>query len=109
MEQIEVIAANNSARTRRRSDYVVAAILVVLAAAISPPGVTLITGRIGLSFRVTIVCVAIDVFLMGMIAAVIAQGRWRRICFYVLACTFPLVLLAGLEAVADRIRFADVV
>jgi len=99
----------NARRLGRRSDYVVAAVLALLAAAVSPPGVAFITGRLGLSFRVTIVCLAIDAFLIVMIAGVLTQGRWRRICFHVLAWMFPLAVLAGLEAIADRTRFADIV
>jgi lysophospholipase L1-like esterase len=95
-------------RSGRRVDYFTAAALAIIAAIASPPGVELITGRLGLSFRTIIVCLSIDAFLIVIIAAVLMQGRWRRFFFYVLAWTFPIALLAGLEAIAESTRLADV-
>ena len=95
------------ARSGRLIEYIVAAGLAVAAFVISPLGIELFTGRADLSFRVNVISVTFDLFLIALVAAVLACGRLRRVCFYALAWIFPLVLLASVEAVALSIRLAD--
>jgi lysophospholipase L1-like esterase len=96
-------------RSSRRFDYILAAGFAVVAFVISPLGIELITGRPELSFRVNVISLTFTVFLLVIAAAVLAQGRLRRVFFYAIAWTFPLAALAGMEAVAVSIRLADVV
>ncbi len=95
------------ARTGRLIEYFVAAGLGVAAFVISPVGVKLFTGRADLTFRVNIVSIACDLFLIAVIAAIMARGRLRRICFHAVAWTFPFAALAAIEAVSLSIRLAD--
>jgi lysophospholipase L1-like esterase len=97
------------ARSGRLIEYAVAAGLAVAAFAVSPIGIELAAGRSDLSFRVNVISLTCTFFLLAVIAAVLAQGRLRRVFFHVLAWLFPLVILAGLEAVALSVRLADIV
>jgi lysophospholipase L1-like esterase len=91
----------------RRSDYIVAAILAVAAFCVSPLGIELATGRPDLSFRIETISLAFVLFLIAVLAAVLAQGRWRRVLFHVVAWTFPLALLAAMEAGAVAVDLSD--
>ena len=95
------------ARSGRLIEYFVAAGLAVAAFVISPVGIKLFTGRADLSFRVNVISLTCDLFLIAVIAAVLAQGRLRRAFFYAIAVTFPFAVIAGVEAVALSIRLAD--
>lgn len=95
------------ARSSRLIEYIIAAGLAVAALVISPIGIEFAAGRSDLSFRVNVISLTCDVFLIAVIAAVLAQGRLRRVCFHVIAWIFPLVVLAGVEAIALSIRLAD--
>ena len=95
------------ARTTRLIEYLVAAGLGVTAFIISPAGIKLLTGRADLTFRVNVVSVTCDLFLIAVIAAIIARGRLRRICFHAVAWTFPFAALAAIEAISLSIRLAD--
>ena len=96
-------------RLGRLSDYVLAAGLAAAVFVASPPGIELITGRADLSFRVTAISLAVVVFLLTMLAAVLAWGRLRRFFFYAVALAFPFAVLAGMEGVALSVRLADLV
>jgi lysophospholipase L1-like esterase len=85
----------------------VAAALAVAALVISPLGIELITGRADLSFRVNVISLTFVVFLVAVIAALLAQGRLRRACFYAVAWTFPFAALAGMEGMAVLVQLAD--
>lgn len=95
------------ARSSRLIEYIIAAGLAVAALVISPIGIEFAAGRSDLSFRVNVISLTCDVFLIAVIAAVLAQGRLRRVCFHAVAWIFPFVLLAGIEAFALGIRLAD--
>jgi hypothetical protein len=96
-------------RSSRLIEYGVAAGLAVAALAISPIGIELAAGRADLSFRVNVISLTFVLFLIPVIAAVLARGRLRRVCFYVIAWMFPLALLAGIEAGALSIHLADLI
>ena len=50
---------------------------------------------------------ALDVFLVVWIGAILTQGRWRRFFFHLMIWTLPLALLDGLEAMARALSLAD--
>ena len=58
------------ARSGRLVEYFVAAGLAVVAFVISPVGIKLFTGRADLSFRVNVISLTCDLFLIAVIAAV---------------------------------------
>jgi hypothetical protein len=91
----------------RSGDYLFAAGLAIAAFVISPLGIKLISGRLDLSFRIVVISLTFDLFLVALLAAVLTRGRLRRACFYVLAVLFPLALLAGLEAAAVSLDLAN--
>ena len=91
----------------RRIELAVAAILALGAAAISPWAIQLLTGRPVLSFRVTAVSLALDLFLLVVIVGIVARGRVRQFALHLMLWTFPLALLAGLEVAAIAVRLAD--
>src|SRR5262249_50673966 len=92
---------------RRTADFAVAAVIAVLAVAISPIGISIATGRLDFSLRVTILSLMFDVFLLILVGAVLASGRVRRVFFHLLAWTIPLALLAAIEGGAAAIHLAD--
>ena len=49
------------------------------AAAISPWAIQLLTDRPVLSFRVTAVSLALDLFLLAAVVGIVARGRVRRL------------------------------
>ena len=91
----------------RRGELTVAAGLMFLAAAISPWAIQLLTGRPVLTVRVTAVSIGLDLFLLATAFAIAAQGRARKLGFHLMLWTFPLAVLAALEATAIAVRFAD--
>jgi lysophospholipase L1-like esterase len=94
-------------RSPRSFEYVAAASLAVVAIIISPLGISFFTSRPSLTFRVIVVSLTLDLFLVSLIAAVLARERWRWACFYALAAAFPFAVLAALEAAAISIHLAD--
>jgi lysophospholipase L1-like esterase len=94
-------------RSNRLIEYVLAAGLAGAALIVSPVGIKFITGRTELTFRVNVISLTFVAFLLAVIAAVLAQGRLRRACFYALACVFPFAVLAGVELGALAVHLAD--
>ena len=92
---------------KRTAELAITTVIAVLVVAISPIGLSLATGRLDLSPRVTILSLTFDLFLLILTGAVIASGRVRRVFFHLLAWTIPPVLLAAIEAGAVAIRLAD--
>jgi hypothetical protein len=92
---------------RHALEYLVAAGLVATAFVISPIGIKLITGRTDLTFRVDVVSIACDLFLIAVIAALVTYGWPRRICFHAVAWTFPFAALAAIEGISLSVRLAD--
>ena len=94
-------------RNHRTLDYLVAAALGAVAFAFSPLAVILTKGYVGLNLRAVVMTLALDVFLLMWIGAILTQGRWRRFFFHLIVWTLPLVLLAGLEALARAVRLPE--
>lgn len=90
----------------RRIELAAAAVLAIVAALISPWAIQLVTGRPSLSFRVAAVSLAFDLFLLATVFGIVAQGRARRFAFHLMAWTFPLAVLAGLEVAAIAVNLA---
>ena len=87
--------------------YVAAAVLLVLALAISPMVIGLVSGRAELSFRINTISICADLFLVALIGALLSYGRLRRLFFILMGWTFPLFLVAMLEAGAAAVHLAD--
>lgn len=94
-------------RASRILDYLVAALLTALAFAVSPLGLFLTKGYASLTLRGVLMTLALDVFLLVWVGAILTQGRRRRFFFHLIAWTFPLVLLTGLEALAHAVHLAE--
>jgi hypothetical protein len=99
--------AGATMRTNRVLDYLVAAVLAVVAFAYSPLALVLTKGYAGLNLRAVLMTLALDVFLLVLIGAILTQGRRRRFFFHLMVWTLPLVLLDGLEALARAVRLAE--
>ncbi len=67
------------AEPRRFGDYLLAAGIALAAVAVSPPGIEFISGRPDLSFRVNAISLALVVFLLTMLGAVLTRGRLRTV------------------------------
>ena len=65
------------------------------------------TGWLNLSPRIMILSLTFGAFLLLLGGAVPSRGRMRVIVFYLLMLSFPLVLLAAIEAIAIAFRLAD--
>jgi hypothetical protein len=94
-------------QTNRVLDYLVAALLGAVAFAFSPLALILTKGYAGLNLRAVVMTLALDVFLLVWIGAILTQGRWRRFFFHLMVWTLPLVLLDGLEELARSLRLAE--
>src|ERR1051326_9533091 len=88
-------------------DYLVAAVLSAVVLAYSPLGLLLTKGYAGLNLRAVVMTLALDVFLLAWIGAILTQGRWRRFFFHLLVWTLPLVLFDALEVLARSVRLAE--
>jgi lysophospholipase L1-like esterase len=86
---------------------VTAAVLALLALAISPQGLTHLSSRSDLTFRVTFTSVCLSAFLSLLAVAAVATGRVRKLIFYLIAFALPAALLACLEATAIAVDLAD--
>ena len=80
-----------------------AAIVAALALGVSPVGIRLLTGREDLSFRVTLISLALCAFLALVAAAALVAGRARRFMFHLIALALLVPILAGLEVAAIAI------
>ncbi len=96
-----------SVTASRRIEIAIAAALALVAAIASPWGLEVLTGRPALSIRVTAILLAFDICLLILAFAIAAQGTARRVALHLMAWTFPLVLLAGLEAAAIATRLSS--
>jgi lysophospholipase L1-like esterase len=94
-------------RTNRVLDCVVAVMLSAVVFAYSPLGLLVTKGYAGLNLRSVVMTLALDVFLLVWIGAILTQGRRRRFFFHLIVWTFPLVVLDGLEALAHSVRLAE--
>src|SRR5262245_16227905 len=85
---------------RRIADFAIAGLIIVLAVTVSPIGIRLMTGRLDLSPRITVLSLTFGAFLLVLAGAVPSRGRMKVVLFYLLMLSFPLVALAAIEAVA---------
>lgn len=92
---------------RRLADFAIAGLIVALAVTASPIGIRLMTGRIDLSPRITVLSLTFSAFLMVLAAAVPSRRRMRVVTFHLLMFSFPLVLLAAIETAAIALHLAD--
>jgi hypothetical protein len=95
------------AQSSRRADFVMAAVCVVVAIVISPIGIRLITGRLDLSPRVTMLSLTFGAGLLIVAAAALSWGRIRHGLLLLLVTISPLLLIAAVEAGAVAVRLAD--
>jgi GDSL-like Lipase/Acylhydrolase len=93
--------------SRRRADFTIAAAIVAVAVVVSPIGIRLATGRLDLSSRINLLSLTFVLFLLILAGAGLTWGRARYAAFYLLAWTFPLVLLAAIEIGAIAVHLAD--
>lgn len=99
--------AQSEVTSNRTADYCAAAVIAALAFAVSPIAIRLLTGRSELSFRPFLISVVFALFLLLVSAAVLARGHVRRFFFYLIACMFPVILLAALETLAGVVHLSD--
>src|SRR5262245_30247925 len=92
-----------------RFDHLIALVLAALAVIISPYGIRILSGRAGLSFRISLISLVIDALLILFIGALLTRGRLRRTFFWFMLLLFPLAIVCGLEAFAQAVRLADTV
>src|SRR5262249_62206627 len=74
---------------------------------VSPIGIRFVTGRLDLSLRITVLSLTFGAFLLVLAGAVPSRGRMKVVLFYLLMLTFPLVVLAAIEAAAIAFHLAD--
>ena len=98
-----------SMRQLLRFDHLIAVGLAALAVAINPYSINIFSGRVELSFRISLISLVIDGLLILFIAALLTRGRLRRTFFWLILLLFPLAIVCGLEAFAHVVRFADTV
>ena len=92
---------------RRIADFAITGLIVVLAVTVSPIGIRFVTGRLDLSPRIIVLSLTFGVFLLVLAAAVPSWGRVKVVLFYLLMLSFPLVVLAAIEAAAIAFHLAD--
>src|SRR5262245_18310830 len=93
--------------SRRIADFAIAGLIVALAVTLSPIGIRLMTGRLDLSPRITVLSLAFCAFLLVLAAALPSRGRLKVAMFYLLTLSFPLVLLAAIETAVIAFHLAD--
>jgi lysophospholipase L1-like esterase len=95
------------ASLHRIVDFAIPGLIVLLALTVSPIGICLMTGRVDLTPRIMVLSLTFAAFLLVLAAAVPSRGRIKVVIFYLLMLSFPLVLLAGVEAAAIALHLAD--
>lgn len=81
--------------------------LAGIAIAASPVGLRIATGRLDLNLRIEVLSLTLAVFLLIWSGAFITYGRVRRAFFYLIVWSFPLALLAAVEAGAVAVRLSE--
>ena len=92
---------------RRIADFAIIGLILVFAAVVSPIGIRTVTGRLDLSPRMMALSLVFAVFLLLVAAAAASRGRMRIMVFYSVMLSFPVVLLAVMEAAAIGLHLAD--
>jgi hypothetical protein len=81
--------------------------LAGIALAASPVGLRIATGRLDLNLRIEVLSLTLAVFLLIWSGAFISYGSARRAFFYLIVWSFPLALLAAVEAGAVAVRLSE--
>ena len=96
------------AKTQSRAVEIGMAIgLAGIALAVSPVGLRIATGRLDLNLRMEVLSLTLAVFLLIWSGAFGSYGRARRAFFYLIVWSFPLALLAVVEAGAVAVRLSE--
>jgi hypothetical protein len=91
----------------RATDIGIGIGLAGIALAVSPLGLPIATGRLDLNLRIEVVSLTLAVFLLIWSGAFVSSGRVRRAFFYLIVWSFPLALLAAVEAGAVAVRLSE--
>jgi hypothetical protein len=91
----------------RATDIGIGIGLAGIALAISPLGLRIATGRLNLNLRIEVLSLTLAVFLLIYSGAFVSCGRARRAFFYLIVWSFPLALLAAVEAGAVAVRLSE--
>jgi hypothetical protein len=91
----------------RATDIGIGIGLAGIALAVSPLGLRIATGRLDFNLRIEILSLTLAVFLPIWSGAFVSYGRARRAFFYLIAWSFPLALLATIEAGAVAVRLSE--
>src|SRR5215831_6123727 len=91
----------------RATDISIGIGLAGIALAVSPIGLSIATGRLDLNLRIEVLSLTLAVFLLIWSGAFVSYGRARRAFFYLIVWSFPLTLLAAVEAGAVAIRLSE--
>src|SRR5215470_995719 len=91
----------------RATDIGIGIGLASIALAVSPLGLRVATGRLDLNLRIEVLSLTLTVFLLIWSGAFLSSGRARRAFFYLILWSFPLALLAAVEAGAVAVRLSE--
>ena len=91
----------------RATDIGIGIGLACIALAVSPLGLRTATGRLDFNLRIEVLSLTLALFLLIWSGAFVSYGRVRRAFFYLIAWSFPLALLAAVEAGAVAVRLSD--
>jgi len=91
----------------RATDIGIGIGLAGIALAVSPLGLRIATGRLDLNLRIEVLSLTLAVFLLIWSGAFVSYGRARRAFFYLIVWSFPLALLAAVEAGAVAVRLSE--
>jgi hypothetical protein len=92
---------------KRAAEIAVATAIILVALVISPIGIRLITGRLDLPLRVSVVSLTFDAFLLILAVTILARARARQVLFYPLVWSLVLAAIAAVEVGAQVIRLSD--
>jgi hypothetical protein len=92
-----------------RTEYYIAAAIALVALAISPLGSILLNGPDSLRFRGVTIALALDAFLLLVVGGILVSGRAQKLFFLAIAWTFPVAVLAALEAAAGSFHLAHII
>ena len=91
----------------RATDIGIGIGLAGIALAVSPLGLRIATGRLDFNLRIEVLSLTLAIFLLIWSGAFLSSGRARRAFFYLILWSFPLALLAAVEAGAVAVRLSE--
>jgi lysophospholipase L1-like esterase len=92
---------------RRETEIGIGIGLAGIALAVSPFGLRIATGRLDFNLRIEVLSLTLAVFVLIWSGAFVSYGRARRAFFYLIVWSFPLALLAAVEAGAVAVRLSE--